>query len=176
MKKIKHLILFYISLILFSLILKSCCGYSSKIVGNGRMFITQVDNGRSDTLRSEFRIQLFLERQISCNINNNGFINSANATSCSEIAENTLNRETLKLICENDFNYKGTIIKAGTNFANEENLIIDFDDFFGLIEIQLSKEFLKDAKFSNGYHQFKVEIETSDNAKFANEASAYLEI
>jgi len=176
MKKIKHAILFYISLILFSLIIKSCCEDSSKIVGNGQMFIAQLDNGSHDTIRSEFEIKLFLERRISGNFNNIGIITSAYATSCSEIALNSLNRETLKLFCKNDFNYNGKIIKAGTNFANEEKLIIEFDDFLGLIVIQVGQDFLNDATFGKGIHEFKVEIETSDKKIFENGVSTYLEI
>lgn len=176
MKKLKHALQFYCSIIILSIFITCCCGYSSKIVGNGKMYIHQIDNGRSDTIRSEFEINLFLETRISGNFHNSGIISSSYATSCSETALSSLNRNSFKLSCDKDFNYKGQIIKAGTNFKEEENLRIEFDNFSGVILIHFGPEFLNSAKFEKSIHKFRVEIETSDQEKFTNEASTYMDM
>ncbi|MBK6355197.1 MAG: hypothetical protein IPF46_17900 [Saprospiraceae bacterium] len=176
MKKLKQSFQFYLSLIIFSIFITCCCEYSSKIVGNGKMYIHQIDNGRSDTIRSKFEIELILETRVSGNFHNTGIISSSYATSCSETALSTLTRNSFKLICENDFIYKGQLIKAGTNFKDEENLIIEFDNFSGVILIHFGPEFLNSAKFEKSIHKFRVEIETSDQEKFTNEASTYMDM
>lgn len=176
MKLIKKGILFYVSLIGISIIIQSCCESNIKIIGNGDMFISQIDNSRQDTIRNEFRVVLYLELQYADNFNHSGIISSSYATTCSQNYINTMNRDSLKLYCDKDFTFEGEVIEAETNFLNEDKMSIYFSDEGGEIDIRLNQEFLNDSEFSEGIHEFKIEIGTSDGGTFTNSVSTFLEI
>ncbi|KAA3622981.1 MAG: hypothetical protein DWQ02_25255 [Bacteroidetes bacterium] len=176
MKLVKRALLFFSLLLATSVIIQSCCETNITIVGNGSMFISQNDNNRQDTIRSEFRIVLYLEMDYANNLGGSGIISSAYATQCMEFLVNTMNRESLKLTCDRDFLFEGMVIEAGTDFLNEEIMPVLFHDEGGEIYIFLNNEYLNSAQFETGDHEFSIEIETSDGAVFTNQQSAWLEL
>jgi len=177
MKLLKKGILFYLTIMLVSIIVQGCCENKIEIVGNGDMYIAQIDNNRSDTIRDQFSLDLILEVEYGYNmLNDLAIINSSYATSCDETYVNEMDQATLQLTCDKNLTYDGELFEANTNLSSINELVIRYQDYEGSINIQFLSDFLEKAEFDTGDHEFEISIETEDGMKFTNKVSTYLEI
>lgn len=174
MNRLKKGIFFYFSLILFSVILKSCCEEMNiEIIGTGDMVIQQLDNFRSDTIKSDFIITQNLEVKYSSNLNNFGVIQNSYATSCDENYINTINGETLQLFCNKVISFDGEMIPANTDFVDFDKMEVFIEGGEGGIQIIIKKEFIE---LEPGIYEFRVNAQTSDEINLTNSSSAYFDI
>ncbi len=179
MGRLKKGTTFYLSILLVSVIMHGCCEYDLKIIGDGTLMVSPLNNDNRDTMNGEFRLLLDLDVQYADNSLSSGIINSANAFSCGYYYLNSIIPESIELKSNKSFRFKGEVISAGTNFLMENIMPVfmyEEESFFGQVEIHFTDEFLEDCEFQQDFHEFEISLKTDDEMEFSNKAITFLNL
>lgn len=177
MSKLKKSILFYFSIIVFSIIIHSCCPETTvEITGVGELSVSHTPGQRSDTLTRAFSLFLRLDTDIVQNTLSEGLIPTAYGSTCIYNHVNMIIPESIELSLDKDFVYDDQVIPAETNFFDSDIISTDIADSSSSIEIFIDQEYLDNAIISKGDYTFKVSVETTDDLYLTNTVSTYLNI
>ncbi len=178
MKNLKRLLLFYTVLLSFSVIFQSCCEYKIKIIGDGDMSIIDTSLAENDTINSAFRIYLYPELEQASNMAKASLISSSYAFQCGYNYENMIDKKSIKLSCNKDFQYLNQSIKSGENFINQEGIKIVNNTHKTAYKLIISADstFIQNTTFNKEIYTFQLEMKTDDGLSIRNSVSAYLDL
>lgn len=167
MKKIAILLKFYLALLISGFIIYSCCGEISEVLivdGDELWFSLQEQTSgsvRADTISGPFRMHARYELLFVENFLGKGLITAAYGLSCEEDFQNAFIESSLTLACDQDIEYDGMTIPAGSDMMAIAELvpIIGQED----ITISFPPEALSKIRFRNGPNTFTLGIETTDD-------------
>lgn len=171
MKLLKRIIVVYITLLVLSFIVQSCCQENYRIMGNGEIgaYTDYYYPGNEiDTISGPFLIVWHLELRNEVLATNFGLVQSVSATTCAENYLNEIVESSFTISCDKDFKYNELTIPANTNFSELNNLEIYIGKQWGAVEIRFSEEFIELADFDQSDYQFKVRIKSNDHLEFEN--------
>lgn len=180
MKKLVFSIKFYFSILLVSFLLHSCCTGKNEaaIVGMQNMRFISTQNGDTsirETLRGEeFTMFISLDLEFASLLIENPLMTSAYGVSCPIDFLNAINTNSVELLCNQDIEYDGSVISAGTNFKDNENISVDV--FEEDMEFRFQNLFMSKAVFTNGMHTFTVRATTDDGVTFESMGSVDIQI
>ena len=157
-----------------AIIIQGCCEEEWQIVGNGEATIYDDTHDQVDTVKGAFKLLSIFETRVTGLMNKNMLINTALATSCYEKHNNHL--LTASLILNKPFEYEGGIIEVDSNLFSLDKIEVSKDSLSGFYEINFTSDFLQNAKFEKGDHEFKIKAETSDGLLLENKVTVYIDL
>lgn len=173
MKNLQKAFLFYFSLIIFSVIIQSCCTNTYTIIGNGTLRAFSIDAIYTpvDTITGEFILRNEYETRVT-GLEDFSLISSSMATTCAEEFTNALETQSVKITCDQDFNFDGNTISANSDFSSLEELKIDFQQFrSNALELHFQEFFINKAIFENQEYTFTVTSKTDDGLELENQVT-----
>ena len=178
MKKINKAILFYISLIVFSVVIQSCCTQEYTIIGNGTIESYSTDEFTPVIIVTKpFQIIWSYEVSIIGFRSDIGLATTALATTCAQENLNVILENTIKISCDKPFIYDGVTYEVGADFSQIEELIIDANQFRGsFMEVTFPQEFLDKVEFPNEMVNFNIVAETDDGLALENEIELEIDL
>lgn len=172
MRKISKAVFFYLSLILISLVIQSCCNSEYIINGDGELRAYQLDYTQIDTIDSEFLLISYFASEVIGMNNDFSIIPTSYATSCDYAFSNSLDKSTAELTLDKDIVFDNETITAGTNIISSTGITFDNGASYGAeMEIKFTQEFLDKVVFQKESYIFKVNISTDDGVELEHELS-----
>lgn len=178
MKNSQKAFLFYFTLIIFSVIIQGCCTNTFTIIGNGTLRAYLIDEIFTpvDTITGEFILRNEYETRLS-GLEDFSLISSAMATTCAQEFTNTLETQSVKITCDQDFIFDGNTIAANTDFSNFEELKIDFQQFGNnFLELHFQESFMNKVTFENQEYTFTVTSKTDDGLDLENQVTILMHL
>ncbi len=179
MKVIKKGLVFYISIIILSIIFHGCRDCNIMIVGKGdaTVFLNDVSGGNDiDTIRNEFGLYIQLEMKYSIKLDDLSLITKSYASQPCDTYGNSIIRDSIKIYCDKDFYFEEELITANSDILDYDELFIRIMKEDGTIEIVFLQEFIDKSEFQKEDHKFLVDVLTTDDLKFQYEFSTYLDL
>jgi len=178
MKKIKKAIYFYTTLILFSVILQSCCTQVYTIIGDGTIESYESDNFTIiSVVRKPFQLIWSFEVSVAGLSPNVGLATTALATTCAQENLNLVLDNTIKVSSDKGFIYDGVTYEANSDFSQIEELEIVVNQFRGShMTVTFPQEFLDKVEFPNELINFKIETDTDDGLSLASEIELEIDL
>jgi hypothetical protein len=177
--KLLKAFIFYLSFMIVGVMINGCCEQNYEIVGSGEFAAYVGYNNPSnyiDTIGGEFNLIADFEMRVTGLLNNNVLINNTLATSCKDNFLNMLLSEKTQLSINKPFDFEGQIIDSGTNILNLKHIMVHTDTMWGYVEVNFTADFMQNAKFDKGDHEFKIKAETSDGLFLENKTTIYVDI
>ena len=111
MKKLQKAFLLYFSLVIFSVFIQGCCTNTYTIIGDGTLRAYSIDERYTpvDTIAGEFILRNEYESRLS-GLEDFSLISSTMATTCKQEFTNTLETQSVKITCDQDFIFDGNTI------------------------------------------------------------------
>lgn len=175
MKKITRAISFYISLIVISVFIQSCCSSEYEITGSGTLRAYDKEFVELDTISGVFHLENQPEVKVAL-LDNFSLISSTMATSCAEEYLNSIALEDVKITSNAEFTFDNTVIPAGQNFSNLKDLRIIADNYGGMVSVFFEADFINKAEFEKQDYTFQLEMKTSNDLKLKNEITLFMNL
>ena len=179
-KKLINTIKLYLTFLLVSIVLYSCCSDTYQIRSFQSLSIYNLNNNQKNqenTVVGEFVIEAqFTDTTPIASNFKETFIQSAYATSCDEEYLNQLVNESLIIKLDKDFVYNGNTVNALSNLYEIPQLKNNIVFGYNAIYINFLNEFIDNAIFENQEYTFTVYIETNDGLQLEKQISVAINL